>query len=460
MHEHTHSSSGESDRFDFAIIGGGAAGALVALQLLRAASAGTRIALIEPGTPGRGVAYGSGDPAHVLNVPASGMSAYGDAPADFVEFLRMREGDVDAAAFRPRRDYADYLATRLREAVAASPASFTHVAETATAAVPTDDAVVITLADGGTVKASRAVLATGNHPRRLPFNIDGDGCVLQAWDGTALARIGVADDVAIIGSGLSMVDVVLALEARGHQGRITALSRHGLAPLAHRREKRKLHLDVHGLEAMRLHRRVRVLREIAREAMNAGHGWQDLMDTLRHHVRELWQTLAPEEQRRFLRHGVRHWDIHRHRIAPQVDVQLAARREAGGFDILAARVTRAVAAGDGICVSLEPRGGGSEVLRAHWLVNATGIETRASRFTDPLLASLLRDGHARPGPHDLGFDTRADGALLDASGIAQPSIAAIGSLRLGNLWEATAVPDLRVDAAALANRWLSGLRSD
>ena len=30
-----------------------------------------------------------------------------------------------------------------------------------------------------------------------------------------------------------------------------------------------------------------------------------------------------------------------------------------------------------------------------------------------------------------------------------------GSLRLGNLWETTAVPDLRVDAALLASRWLA-----
>lgn len=454
MHEHTHSSSGESDRFDFAIIGGGAAGALVALQLLRAASAGTRIALIEPGTPGRGVAYGSGDPAHVLNVPASGMSAYGDAPADFVEFLRMREGDVDAAAFRPRRDYADYLATRLREAVAASPASFTHVAETATAAVPTDDAVVITLADGGTVKASRAVLATGNHPRRLPFNIDGDGCVLQAWDGAALARIGVDDEVAIIGSGLSMVDVVLALEARGHRGSITALSRHGLAPLAHRGEKQKLDFDVHGLEAMRLHRRVRVLREIARKAMDAGHGWQDLMDTLRHHVRELWQTLAPKEQRRFLRHGVRHWDIHRHRIAPEVDARLKALVADGRFEVIAGHVMHARDSAHGVELAIELRGGGERMLRAAWLLNATGIETRAAGFDDPLLVGLLHEGHARPGPHGLGFDTRSDGAVLDAAGRPQSRIDAIGSLRLGNLWETTAVPDLRQDAAALARCWL------
>lgn len=458
MSEHTHSSSPGSDRFDLAIIGGGAAGTLLALHALREAPAGHRIVMIEPGRPGRGVAYASTDPAHVLNVPVAGMSAYAESPDDFADFLRTRDGDVDPAAFVARRDYADYLETRLEKAVAASAASFSQVVDVATSLSPADAGVAVGLANGEVIDAARAVLATGNHPRELPIDVQGSARVLPAWDATALARIRIDDDIVVVGSGLSMVDVVLGLDAREHRGRITAVSRHGLAPMPHQAVKRKLEIDAHALEALPLRRRMRVLREAARAAQ-PGHAWQDLMDALRHHVRELWQSLSVTDQQRFLRHGVRHWDIHRHRIAPQVDAQLAARREAGRFDILVARVVRAGGDGDGISVSLEPRGVGSEVLRAHWLVNATGIEIRASRFTDPLLVGLLRDGHARPGPYDLGFDTCADGTLLDARGVAQPRIAAIGSLRLGNLWESTAVPDLRQDAAALARRWLTETRA-
>ena len=79
---------------------------------------------------------------------------------------------------------------------------------------------------------------------------------------------------------------------------------------------------------------------------------------------------------------------------------------------------------------------------AQWLVNATGIETRAAHFPNPLLRRMLQSGLARPGPHGLGIDTDAQGNVIDASGIARPAIAAIGSLRLGNLWETTAVPCL------------------
>ena len=115
--------------------------------------------------------------------------------------------------------------------------------------------------------------------------------------------------------------------------------------------------------------------------------------------------------------------------------------------------------GPGIVIELDARGGDAGTLQAQWLVNATGIETRAAHFPNPLLQAMLQAGHARPGPHGLGIDTDVAGEVVDATGSVQPRIAAIGSLRLGTLWETTAVPDLRVDAALLASRWLAAAAS-
>ena len=94
-------------------------------------------------------------------------------------------------------------------------------------------------------------------------------------------------------------------------------------------------------------------------------------------------------------------------------------------------------------------------MNAAWLVNATGIETRAAHYPNPMLRALLEDGVARPGPLGLGIDTDAHAGVINAQGMAQANLTAIGSLRLGNLWETTAVPDLRLDAQRLAQRWIS-----
>ena len=86
------------------------------------------------------------------------------------------------------------------------------------------------------------------------------------------------------------------------------------------------------------------------------------------------------------------------------------------------------------------------------VIDATGVETSATAMEQPLLDALLASGHARPGPHAIGIDSDAEGCVLEASGHALPWLSVIGSLRLGTLWETTAIPDLRKDAAALAVR--------
>ena len=439
--------------FDYGIVGGGAAGTILAIRLLQAAPAGTRIAMVEAGEPGRGVAYGSDDPSHLLNVPAGGMSVFGERPEDFVDFLRLRDGHATPVAFVPRRDYAAYLAQRLGEARVASAAEFVHVQAHASRIEPGDGRVDVVLDDGARIVARRVALAPGNRARDCPFKADGMRRVRSAWDAAGLLDIGRDDAVVIAGTGLSMVDVVLGLEARGHRGPVTVVSRHGLMPLPHAAEKHPLDFDIDAFASLGLRQRLHLLRATARRMQAAGLPWQSLMDALRHHVRRLWQSLSADDQRRFLRHAVRHWDVHRHRIPVQVAERLQALQGSGGLVLMAGRIWKAGESDDGIDIQLEGRGGNVQRLHAQWLVNATGIETRAAHYPNPLLRAMLANGHACPGPHGLGIDTDAEATVTDAAGTPQPRIAAIGSLRLGSLWETTAVPDLRDDALALATRW-------
>ncbi|HWY24061.1 MAG TPA: hypothetical protein VNX47_04035, partial [Nevskia sp.] len=54
----------------------------------------------------------------------------------------------------------------------------------------------------------------------------------------------------------------------------------------------------------------------------------------------------------------------------------------------------------------------------------------------------------------LGLLTDAQGALLDRDGQASTWLYTLGPARKGQLWETTAVPEIRVQAQALARRLL------
>ncbi len=439
--------------FALAILGGGAAGTLAAIQALRAAAAGDTIALVEPDEPGAGIAYATRRPEHLLNVPAAKMSGLPDAPEDFLDFL-VEAGSVPGLsrqalgrAYVPRLHYAAYLRRRLAQAQAASPARLLHLRARAVGLQVIDDQVQVRLDDGRTVQAPRAVLALGNTPRPLPAAIAGDvaaaALVAACQDGWPPPPAG--DEVAIVGSGLSMVDAVLALLAQGHAGTIHVVSRHGLMPLAHA-DTAPAPFDPSPWPELPLRARMRALRTQVRRARADGLPWQAVMERIRPLGQALWQSLSEADQRRFLRHVVRYWDIHRHRIDAGVHARLQALCDQGLLVLHRARVTGLEDAHGRVRLHARRRDGRTLALEVACVVNATGLETRATALADPLLRQLLDDGLAVPGPHGLGLLSDAGGALVDAGGHPQPRLRVIGSLRIGTLWETIAIPELRVQA--------------
>lgn len=441
---------------DVAIIGGGAGGTLVATRLLADAASGPGVALVEPrGAPGEGIAYSTRRPEHLLNVRAAGMSAFDERPDDFVRFLRRlpEHADTDAAAlaagFMPRWQYARYLSATLQ----AQPgfARLHTIADVVRGVEPAAGGFRVTLGSGEALRAGAVVLALGNLPARLPL-ADGGApptSVVEAWDYPAVAAIDAGADVCIVGAGLSMVDVVLSLDANGHRGRIVALSRHGLLPLPHAAASPSGD-DVAQLLPLGVRARMRTLRAWAERERVQGRAWQGVLDALRPHVQALWTSLPPAEQRRFLRHAVRHWDVHRHRVAPEVAAAVERLRAAGRLELLAGRLVSAEE-GRRWRLAYRPRGGGDAVrIGADVLVNATGMEKRVERASAPPIPGLLARGWLRPGSHGIGVDTAADGAVFDRTGARVPGLWTLGSFRVGTLWESIAIPELRGQAADVA----------
>lgn len=444
-----------TDPFDIAIIGGGASGVMTALQLLHQARAPRRIVLVESAAGlGEGVAYATRRPEHLLNVPAGRMSLFPDAPDDFVDYLRaLGHDDVGLPArYVPRMHYAAYLRDRLAQARQRSPALL-EIRQARVDALDRDgQRWALRLETGISLRADAVVLAVGNAPRPLPLR--GAGTLeaaqrLEAWDTAAVAALPPHAALCVVGSGLTMVDVAITRDRCGQQAPLHVVSRHGLMPLP-RADTAPFEFDPQPLLAMPLRQRMRALRRQAALAQARGWPWQSVMEHIRPWVGRLWQSLDASDQRRFLRHVVRYWDVHRHGIDPDLHAQLQAMRARGVLRLHRARLDAAWTSG--ACVQVEARDAQGRPLRleVQGVLNATGVEMRVQAMRNPLLQQLLGEGHAMPGPHGIGIDADGQGRVIRADGRADASLRVIGSLRIGREWESLAIPELRVQAQQIA----------
>ena len=420
------------------VVGGGAAGTLQALHLLR--SGAGAVTLIERAhAPGRGVAYSTGRPEHLLNVPARRMSAYGDDPDHFTRWYATRAGGGEED-FAPRMLYGDYLA----ELIAAAP-----VAAVKDEAVDIGDGAV-RLAGGGRIEADHVVLAPGNFRPATPHGIDpaalGALWVDDPWAGDLAAGLSTGDVVLLVGTGLTAVDVALTLDATGFGGRIVALSRRGLAPRAHG-EREPMVAPQEALPPSCTAMLARV-RERTGEI-----GWRSAVHELRSVTSKLWASASEDERRRFLRHLRPWWDVHRHKVAPAVGATIDAMQADARLAVAAGKLVSIEAAGDRALVRFRMRGADSvEELRVARIVNCTGPECDIARAGEPLLDALLADGAIRPDALRIGIDVDTECRALGAGGTPSGTLSVIGPVTRGTFWESVAVPDIRGQAERVAKR--------
>ncbi len=456
--------TGRSPRRNVAIVGAGFSGSLLALHLL-SRSDGPKVFLIEKaGRFGPGLAYSTRRDEHLLNVRAGNMSAWPDRPFDFLYWLSARRGDeaADPAAFASRADYGAYLRERIAEAATSGAAAdrLVLVEDEAVAAVRDGgDGLVLRLGMGREIAADAVVLAFGNPPPVAPDAVrqaalPKELLIDDPWRPGALDGIAADAPVLLLGAGLTMADVVAALDADGHRGPILALSRRGLAP--HR------HVGPMSAEPPlfeRIERLSTALAAFRRAAAGRG-DWRPLFDGLRPATQGLWRSLSPAERERFLRHLRPWWDIHRHRLAPATADRLDALRAEGRLRIAAGRLEHLAAGGEAARVEARwrPRGGrAAETGAFAHVVVCTGPDSDLRQAEQPLLRQLLAHGMIRPDPCRLGLDVAEDGRVRDGAGVLDARLFALGPATRGAFWETTAVPDIRVQAADLARRLTEAL---
>jgi len=434
-----------------AIIGGGATGALAALHLARALRQRvTEIVVVEPAEDvGRGLAYATDDPWHLLNVRVANMSAFPDQPNHLLEWLQSERAlsdvtDATPFCFIPRRIYGAYLADLVRELRASG--TLRHIRDRCVDLVESVDKVLLTLESGRTLATEFVVLATGNDAKPHLSGIP----AVKPWSQTTLSKIDGDGSVLIIGTGLTMVDQVLSLDRQGHAGKISALSRRGLLPSAHRLVKPfTFSKDVpFGAELSVI---AAWIRSIAKETTCDGGDWRSAIDALRPHTQRLWRSMSLAQKRRFLRHARPYWDKLRHRMAPEVEARISALRAAGKFEIVAGRIVHAEKGKDGIAVTISRRGRHQiEDRNFAMLIDCTGLADDPYQSDNPLIGALLARGAARTDPLGIGLDISEEYALIDRFSRSSDRVRAVGPLARATFWECTAIPDIRVQCHHVA----------
>jgi uncharacterized NAD(P)/FAD-binding protein YdhS len=436
------------------IVGGGASGVVMAAHLLKSSSPDLRVTLIEKRPHfGQGMAYSTLLSAHVLNVNASGMSAHADDPGDFARWV-LERGLADPAAgpfYAPRSLYARYLKELLDdlEERERRTGRLRLIREESLSISPTPSGVEVALANGTSVVGHLAVLATGHDEQ--PGAFQGRAIRMGSDADTALDPEAA---VLVLGTGLSMVDAFLSLEQRGHRGRITAVSRRGLLPSPHRKGN-PIKLDVADIPlGTELSYFVGWFRNLIRETQKAGGDWRDVVDGLRPFNQKIWQNWPSSAKRRFVEHTKAWWDIHRHRMAPEVYERVTDAVRAGRIRLVAGRVVE-IAPGDGLAVGIQPRGTQAlETLAVARVYDCMGIARDISRTSNGVVRSLVERGLARPDPLRLGLDVTPGCELIAADGRVSSKLLAVGPLTRGTFFEIDAIPDIRVQCARLSRQLL------
>jgi uncharacterized NAD(P)/FAD-binding protein YdhS len=444
---------------DIAIIGAGLSGRLLAVNLLRQATHAVSIQMFERGEANSmGAAYSSNEGYLLLNVPACRMGAFSEDAEHFLKWAREKGISAGPWDFLPRKLYRDYVFSLLEESqmTGKNGASFTQIRGEVIDLEVGQNGATLYVQGKGTFPAHKVVLALGNFPPRNPniYNraaLTSQSYVRDPWAFSGFSSLQGNESVVFIGSGQTMVDLLVGLYRRGHAGRIVSISRRGLMPLAHGGFEPYPSFYEEIKDATGLLEIFRSVRRHLDGAHARGIDPRSVIDSLRPDTQALWHALPEREKLRFLRHLYRYWEIIRSRIPPESESIIQQLRASGQLEVISDRIRDMVENETGLEVHYSsPERIREEMVKASLVINCIGPESDIERVEHPLVKNLLRRGLIRPGPARLGIDALSQGAVIGRQGDTSQVLYTLGSMMKGVLWEVIAVPDIRLQAEQLA----------
>ena len=428
---------------DLLIVGGGFSGVALGANIVSKRPETRIVVARDPKRPPFGIAYETDCPLHLLNVPAKGMSAFADQLTHFIDWSVSDGTPFQPNDFAPRRTYRRYLEHVWNQQKLKG--SVEEVREEVISLCRSEGKWLAEFSSGDKRSFSLVALSFGAFPPD-PFKaaeaVESDRRYhSDPWQAVDPLVWTDSSHVGIIGTGLTAVDVVLSGESLGWNGHYTMLSRSGRLSQVH--DLSTPPLDPHTIPAPNesVRQLLRELKQASLKSALEGSNWRAVIDGMRPNNWKYWQTLSERDRERFLTHLRSFWEIHRHRMAPEIAERLDELQRQGRLTILKGKVDRISPVTNGIQVS-----SGEQDLRFDQLYNCTGPTGKVSSWPSKLIQQLIRDQVITldSGCRGINFES---GGWIDSP---ESGLCVIGHPRKGLLWESTAVPELRVQAANLA----------
>lgn len=452
------------------IIGGGFTGTMTTVQLLDKSTEPCEIILInERENLNKGIAYNPYSDKHLLNVIAGKMSAYPNNPDHFLEWVmqkdefKHKDKTLISNSFLPRQIYGEYLCAIWKEAKKSAESKQIKITVIDSFVVDLDvseRSVSLCLDNNLKLSIDECVVATGNHIPRNPIiknmNFYNSSNYFQnPWKIESVKNIDKNLPVLIIGNGLTMVDTVLGLLEQGFKGEIYSISPNGFNILPHRHNGLKYSKLAEELrDDMNIYELVKLVNKHIKAVREYGVSAEPIIDSLRPHTQKIWQSFSDKEKELFM-YRLRHlWGVARHRIPLHSHDKIQQLRIDGKLHINSGKIIDINESNGSITVQyFDKKENETKAINVSRIINCTGPETDLINLEKNFLKNCLLKGILTQDKLKLGIKANTETfQIINSDGKPHTNLYTIGSNLKGELWESTAVNELRGQAEKLAEK--------
>ena len=438
------------------IIGGGFSGAMLARHLLNSKQNLEIYIFNNDAKFGRGIAYQAQIDSLLLNVPAGKMSAYSNQPNHFVDWLNKKNKESKEKfdqKFVARNEYGCYLSEIWEETkkIAALSGHIIHpVIGKALQIIPKDGALELQTHELN-LSLDFCVLACGNSLPTRPKTIAEKNFNSKRYSNNPwhikVEAIQPDKEVLILGAGLTMVDAIQVLRANGFRGKVNCISPHGFKILPHEKTSEELQSELKYIKTpIRLSEILKLFHQEIRFHPTKS---ADLVALLRTKSGAIWSNFTHEERDFFMRHLRHKWGVARHRIPPESYAILQDEIKNKSLQIHAGKITAMEFQESLVFVEFQERNSNEKRhLSVQHVINCTGPASDITIPNGGILNSLCQNDIIQADPLFLGVKTDVNNYQVYSK--ENYPIYALGNLLKGELWETTAINELRIQCEELA----------
>jgi uncharacterized NAD(P)/FAD-binding protein YdhS len=452
------------------IIGAGFSGTMTAVQLIEKSNVPFEIIIInERETLNKGFAYNPYSDKHLLNVITGKMSAFPDNADHFLDWVMEKEAFKNkdrvliANSFLPRQLYGEYLVDIWKH--------YLTIAESKNITVTVIDSFVVDLQsqesnvtlwldNNQTLTVDNCIITSGNQIPRNPKIKNPDfyqskNYFQNPWKAASVQNTNPHLPVLIVGNGLTMVDTVIGLMEQGFKNDIYSISPNGFNILPHRHNGLKYTKLVEELkEDMSLFDLVKLVNKHIKMVREHGATAEPVIDSLRPFTQNIWKRFAAEEKNIFMSRLRHLWGVARHRIPTHTHDKLQKLRIEGTLKINSGKILNFTEDQSGITVEyFDKKEHAIKTIKVSRIINCTGPETDLMNVEKSFLKNCLLNGTLMQDHLKLGVITNTETfQVINNNKKAHSNLFTIGGNLKGELWESTAVNELRSQAEKLAEK--------